>query len=816
MAIVVPVISTFDAKGITKAISNFQKLEGGAAKTGFVLRAMDQGVTKLVTSLAKAGAAIGVVGGIIGTKLVGAAYESQKVMAQTEAILRSTQSTAGHTADSIAALSERMSEKIGIDDEVIQKSANLLLTFKQVRNGVGEQNAVFDRAIQASADLGNVFGSIEGAAMQMGKALADPVTGMNALRRSGVNFTESQRETIKSLVETGDLLGAQKIILQEVESQVGGTAEATATDFDRMKVAVGNTAEQLGAVLIPYVERFARFVKDQVVPYIKELIQLFQEEGLGGVIRKISGDFLNFLGDMGKTGDIIYTIVTALAMLKAAVIAYNVATTVATAITRVFNITLAANPIGLIAAAIAALIVLIVAMYLKFDWFRKGVNAIINGVIAYFEFMANAWIFAINIVIKGVNAVRGILSKFGIDLPKVAELGEVSFGRVGVAASKATGKIKDMAEAIMKAKNAERMAMEAANKPADTGGGGGGGESPLERAQRQLKEYTDALNNVKKSQTGLKDASRALADANAKVASSAQAVKDAQNGLRLATDNVRKAEENLERVRRGLGPQSDESKKALSEVEEAQRALEESGYSFEEAQFKVADATAKLSELRKQTEAPTAREVREAEIELARAKLGLTERSLAQKQATAALSDAQKNYNEITNGAKEDTDRYKEAMKELTEAKEAQDEAAQKVMKALEDEREAIDKVTEAQDKLKDATWAVFDAEKALRELRSQIPAAIRQEARADVAAREAGSAPGVTIPSMPLVPDFVPTAIAMNSTDGTQSVINNYTINSQSLNPAESAEYVVEALRAYERSNGFIPVRVDSAVYAV
>ena len=100
--------------------------------------------------------------------------------------------------------------------------------------------------------------------------------------------------------------------------------------------------------------------------------------------------------------------------------------------------------------------------------------------------------------------------------------------------------------------------------------------------------------------------------------------------------------------------------------------------------------------------------------------------------ATKDLAAAQKEYNEITNGATEDTDRYKDALAELNEAKEKQEEATDKVIEAMEKEREAVDKITEAQEKLRDATWEVFDAEKALRELRSQIPAAIKEQARAD------------------------------------------------------------------------------------
>ncbi|MDD5049616.1 MAG: phage tail tape measure C-terminal domain-containing protein, partial [Methanoregulaceae archaeon] len=67
---------------------------------------------------------------------------------------------------------------------------------------------------------------LKSAALQVGKALNDPVLGMTALSRSGIQFSEAQKEVVKELVKTGDTVGAQKIILKELETQFGGSAEA--------------------------------------------------------------------------------------------------------------------------------------------------------------------------------------------------------------------------------------------------------------------------------------------------------------------------------------------------------------------------------------------------------------------------------------------------------------------------------------------------------------------------------------------------------------------------------------------------------------
>src|SRR5215813_7295844 len=74
---------------------------------------------------------------------------------------------------------------------------------------------------------------------------------MAALTKNGVTFTEAQKKQIAALQKSGDLLGAQKIVLGAVEQQVGGTAKATATGADKMNVAWGETQESIGNALLP-------------------------------------------------------------------------------------------------------------------------------------------------------------------------------------------------------------------------------------------------------------------------------------------------------------------------------------------------------------------------------------------------------------------------------------------------------------------------------------------------------------------------------------------------------------------------------------
>lgn len=153
--------------------------------------------------------------------------EQQKVAAQTAAVIRSTGAAAQVTADQVSDLAGELQELSGKDAEAIQAGENLLLTFKTIRNEAGAGNDVFDQATKAALDLSVAFGQdMTQSAILVGKALDSPVAGLTALQRVGVRFTEQQKEQIKTLEESGRHMEAQKVILAELESQVGGSAEA--------------------------------------------------------------------------------------------------------------------------------------------------------------------------------------------------------------------------------------------------------------------------------------------------------------------------------------------------------------------------------------------------------------------------------------------------------------------------------------------------------------------------------------------------------------------------------------------------------------
>lgn len=184
------------------------------------------------------------------------AMEAEQAMAATEAVIKATGGAAGFTAREIADMAGEMSEMTGIADDVIQSGQNMLLTFKNIKGDT------FERATDAMTDMavamnkGSLAGiDLQSTSIQLGKALNDPVKGLTALSRVGVTFDAEQKKLIKTMAALGDVAGAQAIILQELESEFGGAAEAagntTAGQFAKLKNEAGELAEELGGVLLP-------------------------------------------------------------------------------------------------------------------------------------------------------------------------------------------------------------------------------------------------------------------------------------------------------------------------------------------------------------------------------------------------------------------------------------------------------------------------------------------------------------------------------------------------------------------------------------
>ena len=124
-------------------------------------------------------------------------------------------------ADALLDMADNLGKATLFDEEDFTEIFKLFTSFRSI--GVDS----YERVAAAAADMGTKLGTApQAAALQLAKALEDPAKQVTALARSGTVFTEQQKEQIKTMQESGDLLGAQNMILSEIEKQYGGAAEA--------------------------------------------------------------------------------------------------------------------------------------------------------------------------------------------------------------------------------------------------------------------------------------------------------------------------------------------------------------------------------------------------------------------------------------------------------------------------------------------------------------------------------------------------------------------------------------------------------------
>jgi hypothetical protein len=232
-------------------------LDSSTKKTGGVFSSTFGSVMPLAA--AAAGAAVLK----FGADSINAFKESEAAMAQTNAVLKSTGGVANVTADDVLKLAQKLRDVSGADDEAIQASENLLLTFTQIRNEAGKGNDVFNQTEAAVLDMATSMNNgaipsmedLNSKTILVGKAMNDPIKGLTALTRVGVTFKDGQREQIAAMVAAGDTMGAQKIILAELTKEFGGSAKAAGDTFAgaQAKAAqkIEDLQEKIGGILLP-------------------------------------------------------------------------------------------------------------------------------------------------------------------------------------------------------------------------------------------------------------------------------------------------------------------------------------------------------------------------------------------------------------------------------------------------------------------------------------------------------------------------------------------------------------------------------------
>src|SRR6185295_11293634 len=206
--------------------------------------------------------------------VVGPAETYEEILKQTNDAVKSTGGAAGLSAQQITDLATSLGQVTFFSRDTVQSGENLLLTF----TGIGKD--VFPQATKTMLDMSKAMGQdVKSSAIQLGKALNAPATGLTALTRVGVTFTAQQKAMIKEMVAAGNTAGAQKIMLAELQREFGGSADATKTFAGRWQILTdrfNDFKEQIGMVVMPALAAITGWITDHIMPVMDGFASFLQ------------------------------------------------------------------------------------------------------------------------------------------------------------------------------------------------------------------------------------------------------------------------------------------------------------------------------------------------------------------------------------------------------------------------------------------------------------------------------------------------------------------------------------------------------------
>lgn len=245
------------------------------------------------TALGKLGGSIGKIGkiGALGFAAAGAAAgafavsavrgaEAARVADDRLAAVNKSMALFGEETNKVTERLQKFADaqefEQGVTAETIKLTQAKLLTFAELGKTANELGGQFDRATIAAVDLAAAgFGTADANAVQLGKALQDPIKGITALAKSGVTFTETEKARIQTLVESNKIGEAQEMVLAAIEKQVGGTAAATVTSSFKIGAAFGHIKDTIGDLLLPILDNLASFFVEKIIPFFNEMSERY-------------------------------------------------------------------------------------------------------------------------------------------------------------------------------------------------------------------------------------------------------------------------------------------------------------------------------------------------------------------------------------------------------------------------------------------------------------------------------------------------------------------------------------------------------------
>lgn len=234
--------------------------------------------------------------------VVNTASQASLVTAQMNQALKSTHDASGETAESLEKLATGLSTTTMFSKDTIESAQNMLLTFTNIGT------KTFPEATKTALDMAQALGGdAKEQALQLGIALNDPEKGIGRLTRVGVTFTQSQKDLIKSLQDSGNMAGAQAVVLQELQKEFGGSAEAAGKTLPGQLAILQNSFENIkenvGNALIPVLAQLLSLSQPLIQAFGTVLVGALNE--VAGWISDLSGVITEASSPLSNTSSIV-------------------------------------------------------------------------------------------------------------------------------------------------------------------------------------------------------------------------------------------------------------------------------------------------------------------------------------------------------------------------------------------------------------------------------------------------------------------------------------------------------------------------------
>lgn len=482
------------------------------------------------------------------SEVIADAQAYERGLAKVNAVIESTGGIAGVTTEHIREQSAALEALAAVDENLITQAQGVLLTMTNVRNVMGEGNQIFDRATAAALDLSTVMeGDLQGATVLLGKALQDPIKGMSRLSRVGIDLTGAQENLIKKLMESGDVLGAQKVILGAVEERYGGAAKAAGDTFAgavaRAKDKVSDFARDLVLNAQPILLKIGKILGDLIVKYIKPFTDFLVKNkeailAMAAAVGAMVAALLIYktVLTVVKGVQTVYTVATTL--MKGAQLASIASTNGLAASMLKLNAVMRANPIGVIITAVTLLVGGFVMLWNKSETFRKAViqvgKAGLTAFASIIPMVGKVGEAVLKFMFTPLKAVLTALSKLpGVGKYAKTGLDLLTKGLDGVSdfADKASAKAKDLAANLDKLNKPIKIGGGAMDKGKGKGKGGStdygvtdAAKEAAKQAAEKEKERLEKLAEYQKDvQSIYKDMNDTIAEAQEKAAEALEA-----------------------------------------------------------------------------------------------------------------------------------------------------------------------------------------------------------------------------------------------------------------------------------------------------